>query len=68
MRLIEAIRPDVLFKGADYTVDTVVGDTRQVLWLLLGATLCVLVIGCDRNPASGGSRTGLVHRRPRGAP
>jgi len=26
--------------------DTIVGDTRPVLWLLLGATLCVLLIGC----------------------
>jgi D-beta-D-heptose 7-phosphate kinase/D-beta-D-heptose 1-phosphate adenosyltransferase len=26
MQLIEAIRPDVLVKGADYTIDTVVGS------------------------------------------
>jgi D-beta-D-heptose 7-phosphate kinase/D-beta-D-heptose 1-phosphate adenosyltransferase len=25
MQLIEAIRPEVLIKGADYTIDTVVG-------------------------------------------
>jgi putative ABC transport system permease protein len=27
-------------------MDTIVGDTRQVLWLLLGATLSVFLVGC----------------------
>ena len=27
-------------------MDAIVGDTKPVLWLLLGATLCVLLIGC----------------------
>ncbi len=36
--------------GADVIVrpliDSVVGDSRQALWLLLGSVLCVLLIGC----------------------
>jgi D-beta-D-heptose 7-phosphate kinase / D-beta-D-heptose 1-phosphate adenosyltransferase len=32
LELIEALRPDVLVKGADYTVDTVVGAEEIVGW------------------------------------
>ena len=32
LALIEAVRPDVLIKGADYTVDTVVGASEVQAW------------------------------------
>ncbi len=32
LRVIEALRPDVLVKGADYTVDTVVGAAEVMGW------------------------------------
>jgi D-beta-D-heptose 7-phosphate kinase/D-beta-D-heptose 1-phosphate adenosyltransferase len=32
LKLIEALRPDVLVKGADYTVETVVGADLVLGW------------------------------------
>jgi D-beta-D-heptose 7-phosphate kinase/D-beta-D-heptose 1-phosphate adenosyltransferase len=32
LRLIRAVRPDVLVKGADYTLDTIVGAEEVLAW------------------------------------
>jgi D-beta-D-heptose 7-phosphate kinase / D-beta-D-heptose 1-phosphate adenosyltransferase len=39
LRLIEAIRPDVLVKGGDYTIDQIVGSKEVLSW---GGKVCVL--------------------------
>ena len=54
LRLIEALRPDVLVKGGDYTVETIVGAAEVLAW---GGEVRVLGF------VAGKSTTRLVERR-----
>ena len=57
LRLIEAIRPDVLVKGGDYTEDTVVGAQEVRAWggrlelipLVKGVSSTRLIVSSERN-------------------
>ena len=53
LELLEALRPDVLVKGGDYTVETIVGATEVMAW---GGEVRVLGF------VPGKSTTGLVAR------
>ena len=54
LRLIEALRPDVLVKGGDYTIDTIVGAREVLGW---GGEVRVLGF------VAGKSTTRLLERR-----
>ncbi|MCG6536808.1 MAG: D-glycero-beta-D-manno-heptose 1-phosphate adenylyltransferase, partial [Syntrophales bacterium LBB04] len=52
-QLIEAVQPDVLVKGGDWSVDTIVG--REIVWARGGKVLNIPVV-------EGLSTTGIIQR------